>query len=691
MKNSSRLLIFLAVLLLSALACQSLTGTPEPSPLPPTSPPATSTPFPTPHPTITAVPPTPTPITLPDEPVTGGTANPDEPVFVTGEIPYTSPFFVNSLVEPLVLLEDQAGFVNRDRDFVFSFASQAIGHVEVLPDDSLRYSLALPAVPQGTFVDVDNNGEADTGVQVFAVAYWSNTWGGPFLEERDGGGWSTASASTRSDPDRHGEIDGGVMLVWASDSEQGFPTGFGEDNLLFTEDDPTAPIPAGYNLVNLDEEPFRVYKEAQPSLVLYEGAGAVNDFSELSYGEAFEAMFAKVSIEYPFTEEKEIDWDALHDEFAPRFASATQFSAYYEALKDFTYRIPDTHVGMSFDSDYFFERYGGSFGLLLAELSDGRVIVTQVLPDEAGDLAGIEVGAEIVEWDSKPIAQALDETVSFFGPYSTAHHERQDQLIFVTRFPPDTNVDVAFQNPGASVHRATMVANIEYDSLFASIPGFSIDDLALPLQGEILEEYNLGYIQITTFSDDYNLMARLWERYMETLIENDVPGLIIDVRINGGGSGGMARDFAGYFFSDEFEMGRRSYYNDLLGEFEYLDRYSTISPGPLHYDGDVIVLVSSHCVSACEGFAYAMQYDGRATILGHTGTAGAFGEVGQGQYDMPDDVTMQFPTGRPETPSGDLLIENVGIIPNEFVPVTEASALGEVDAVLQAAITALAE
>jgi hypothetical protein len=33
--------------------------------------------------------------------------------------------------------------------------------------------------------DVDNDGETDAGVMVFAVAYWSNTFGDPYLEERD--------------------------------------------------------------------------------------------------------------------------------------------------------------------------------------------------------------------------------------------------------------------------------------------------------------------------------------------------------------------------------------------------------------------------------------------------------------------------------------------------------------------------
>ncbi len=41
--------------------------------------------------------------------------------------------------------------------------------------------------------------------------------------------------------------------------------------------------------------------------------------------EAFDAMFEKVRLEYPFTEDKNIDWDALYAEFAPRIEAATQF------------------------------------------------------------------------------------------------------------------------------------------------------------------------------------------------------------------------------------------------------------------------------------------------------------------------------------------------------------------------------
>lgn len=78
-----------------------------------------------------------------------------------------------------------------------------------------------------------------------------------------------------------------------------------------------------------------------------------------------------------------------------------------------------------------------------------------------------------------------------------------------------------------------------------------------------------------------------------------------------------------------------------------------------------------------------------ATIIGHFPTSGAFGEVGRGQYDLPADLSMQFPTGRSETLEGNLLLEGTGVIPEITVPVTEDSALGRVDAVLEAAIKAL--
>ena len=670
------ILCLISALMLLVLACSTLSGLPQ-----------ASLETETPTPTST---PAPTPTSLPPIAIQPGQTNPNEPVYITGKIPYTSPFFLNTISEPFVMLEDEAGFVRRDPLFQFPLSSQQLGPVEVQQDKTLTYDVALPSVPQGTFVDVDNNGKPNTGVQVLAVAYWSNTWGGPFLERRDGTGWSAAYTSTITDPENKDEITGGTLVVWAPDNQQGFPKGFGADGKLFTADDPTAPIPAGYNIVDLNQTPFKIYKDARPEITLNEGEGALNDYSKMSYTEAFEALFSKASREYPFTTEKGINWHALHDQFAPRIAKARNQTDFYQVIHDFSLSIPDEHIGVTPDPEIFFKEQAGSFGLILAELSDGRVIVTQVLAKTPGEQAGIKVGAEITRWNNQPIGQAIGLVVPYFSPYSSEQARRPDQVVFLTRVPPNTRVPITFKNPDPSQPKeVTLTATPDYNSLFKALPGFNQDKLALPIESKVLEGTGLGYIQITSFNDDFNLLARLWERAIKNAIDNKVPGLVIDLRTNGGGSSDLAMDFAGYFFDEAINLYRNMYYNEKSGQFEYTDTPVRVEPAPMLYHGPIAVLVGPDCVSACEGFAYALKQGGRSIIVGNFPTAGAYGEVGKGQYKLPGDLDFQIPTGKSLTPDGKVLIEGVGVPLDITVPVTEASALGTEDAVLNAAIQAL--
>ena len=680
-RKNLRFLIFISIFTTIFVACQA---TENVSDLP-----ATNTQIPTPTATNTPIP-TLTATTIPSNPIKSDQINQDEPVYILGDIPYTSPFFLNSASEPFVLLEDQIGFIRRDLEHKFSPESQAIGPVEIHDDLRLTYGLALPSVPQGTYTDLDNNGLEDIGVQVFAVAYWSNTWGGPFLEERDGTGWSNAYASTITDPDNDHEIIGGTIIVWAPDDEQAFPSDFGTDGLLFTDDDPTGEITAGYTLVDLGQSPFIFYKETRPQISLIEGDLAVNNYSSQEYTDAFNAMFEKASTEYPFTNEKGVNWQVLYDKYSPLVADADNDEDFYRALRDLTYEIPDGHIGLTLNPDVFYREQAGSFGLNLVELSDGRVIVTNVHPGTPGERTGIEVGAEIISWDNQPVLNAINEIEPYFGPYSTEQTRRLAQADFLTRVIPGSSVDIVIKNPDQTepIER-TLIAEAEFDSLFQTIPSFNEDELALPIQGEVLDDSQLGYMRVITFSDDYHLMAQLWDSHIQALIDNEVPGLIIDLRSNSGGSSGLAYDFAGYFFDEEIQLYNSSYYNEQTGEFEYTDYPARVKPAPILYEGPIVVLIGPDCVSACEGFAYALTQNERAIVIGHYPSAGAFGEVGRGQYELPGDISMQFPTGRPETADGQLLIEGTGIVPDIIVPVTEESALGLIDTVLQAAIDEL--
>ena len=127
--------------------------------------------------------------------------------------------------------------------YIFPLKSQVLGQITSDYFTSpFSYDLSLPLVPNGSLRDVDNDGENDSGVMVFSIAHWTNIFGGPLLDKCDqrGGGWSTAYASTRGsdDPETRLEIIGGKFIIYAPEAGQGFPAGFGEDGMLFTEDDP---------------------------------------------------------------------------------------------------------------------------------------------------------------------------------------------------------------------------------------------------------------------------------------------------------------------------------------------------------------------------------------------------------------------------------------------------------------------
>lgn len=715
MKNWKIILLLFAILALLLAACTEEEPTPTSEPEPIAD--ATDAPEPTDDPEPTSEPtlePTPEPVEEPEptpEPETSEEPDPELPgdlapivndeggtVSITGVVTYTSPFFTLGVAAPVVILEDQTGFVDRDRDYVFPPESQTLG--QIITDfytSPFSYTIALPIEPQGAYRDVDHDGVEEPGVQVFAVAYWNNVFGDPFLEERDlsGGGWSAAYASTRvsNDPELENEVVGGIFLVYAQDDQQGFPSGFGEDGLLFTDDDPTVTLPQGYTVVNLDTDPFTFDRSRDVVIDLIEPEGsALVDYSEETYTEAFNNLVDQLANEYAFTEYKNIDWEALRDQFSPEMEQADadgDAERYLRALRDFSWAIPDGHVNGPFLGDEFRANILGGIGMAIRELDNGRILVTFLLEDGPAALAGIEERAEIIAINGVPIADWITSTVSWFAPYSTSHSERLDKLLFATRFPIGEEVDVTYQNVGDSEQTTNLIANTELDSYFYWLEGDDRDGFQLPVEYELLPE-GIGYVQILSFSDNDVLTVQLWERMIGNMKENEVPAIIVDMRTNGGGRGFLADQMAAYFFDDALLLGRTGFFSDELDNFsidEDDDDEFILPSEELRYNGRVVVLVGPDCASACEFFSYDMTIDDRATIIGHYPTAGLGGSIDR--VAMPEDEEFTFTQGRAVDADGNIHIEGIGVVPDIFVPVTEENLFDKEDAVLETAITFL--
>jgi C-terminal processing protease CtpA/Prc len=616
----------------------------------------------------------------------------NQPFEITGDFNYSNHIITDYYVEHAVALVDMYGFVTRNKDWEIPVASQTLGFLKIDKDNMKgTYTQQLPAKPTGQSVDVDNNGAANAGVQIFAVSYWPNMTGGPYSEGDDRSrGWPTYLASVKTDTENQDEVIGGSLVVWAPDANQQFPTGFGPDGKLFTADDPVGPIPSGYSIVNLDTNPFTVSQDAQPKLELFEPKDvAIKDYSKDSYTQAFDKMFNQIKTEYAFNgiEGKQPDWDKVYADIRPRIEEAEKnkdAKAFFLALRDYTYAFKDGHVGLSggdIENQIFTETTGGGFGFAQIELDDGRVIVTYLTPGGPAEKAGVQVGAEVVDFNGQAIKDAIGAVLPPTLPASMESSIRYQQVRYLLRTAVGTEAKITFVNPDGKKIDTTLKSVPETDShRYTSIfKGF--DSNALPVEYKLLDS-GVGYVKINTNYDDLGLIIKLFERALKVFESNKVPGIIIDMRQN---SGGANLGLAGFLTDQEIPMGQLEYYSDKTGKFEPEGLREKVTPNENQYRFDkTVLLVSQACASACELEAYGFSQVPGTIVVGTTPSSGTEAEVARGQFTLPENFSMQVPTGRFTLPDGSIFLEGKGVPLTLRVPVDETYALSSEDEVLKA-------
>jgi len=610
-------------------------------------------------------------------------------VTVTGELTYTLGFFADLWLEPNILLYDLTWAVTDDYEYTPTLESQTLGRVtSPLTESPVSYEITLPPTPQGVLHDVDNDGEEDAGVQVFTLGIIQNLWGDPYMDERDEFLFGYTSAVFDTGPN-FADIIGGAVLVWAPDDEQSFPSAFGDDGVLFTDDDPSAPLPAGWTTVYLEEDAFVFDRSTAPSVALPEEAGnEQDDFSELSYTEAWDATIEKYSREYAFTDLKGVDWAAIDAELRPAIVEAEENEdalLFRRTLNEMAFMIPDGHMfGPFLVEDFQFDTSGG-LGMAIRDVDDGRVIVNFLTPEGPAELAGIELGAEIVAIDGLTVDEAIAETFVWSGPFSTPWVERLQALRYVVRMPLDTEVEVTFINPDGEEETVTLVATGERESFSASSFNQGLEGTELPVEFRVLDS-GYGYIKVYSFSDNLPLTTELWERALTTLTAQGVPGIILDMRQNGGGFTEVGYQMMSFFFDEEHVIEISGAYAESIEDFyiyEEVPGTFSLPPEDQRYSGPLAVLIAPSCGSACEYVVRSLTIEDRAVMIGQYPTQGIGG--GWQPFFLPEGE--QLPAISYPTYDEDLnvIIEGTGVEPDVVVPVTEETLFSEDDVILLAA------
>ncbi len=622
------------------------------------------------------------------------------PAEISGTYSVTNDFVFTYYVENAVALLDMHGFVLRDKEWELPVDSQVLGFMTYDPKTKGGgFDLNLPVLPQGEFNDVDQDGQTDKGVQIFAVGWSPNQSGGPFSEGDDRSrGWPTYLASIRTDSENQDEVTGGKLVLWAPDAAQQFPSGFGEDGLLFTKDDPVVPLEQGYTLVDMDKSPFAFDRTEKAEFTLYEPAdAALKDFSKLSYTEAFDKTFETVRKEYAFNgiEGKQPDWDALYSELKPRVQQAETRKdpqAFYLALRDFTWAFKDGHVGLQagdYENQDFSQATAGGYGFAVRELDDGRVIAIYVLENGPAAMAGMLPGAEVTRFNGQPIKEAIGAAHSY-SLQSSEFALRYQQARYLLRAKPGETAIVTFTNPNEDEREAALIAVEERQSFGRTSLYFGVNtDTLLPVESQLLSDGNVsvGYIRINSNFDDLNLVVRLFERALKEFQQREVPGVIIDMRYNNGGAN---LGLAGFLTDQVIPLGQLEYYSETARKFEPEGPRQKVYPNGNQYRfGKTVLLVGPACFSACEIEAYGFSQVSGMVVVGQYPTGGVEAEVARGQFSLPEGFSLQIPTGRFTLPDGSIFLEGQGVAPTLKVPVDEANSLSTEDVVLQAGLKAV--
>jgi carboxyl-terminal processing protease len=183
---------------------------------------------------------------------------------------------------------------------------------------------------------------------------------------------------------------------------------------------------------------------------------------------------------------------------------------------------------------------------------------------------------------------------------------------------------------------------------------------------------NVGYIRFNLFLDLVRVMSGFSD-LVGSCMQCD--GLIIDLRGNPGGIGGMAMGMAGWLVDKSDQR---------LGTMVMRDNQLNfvVNPRPEVFRGPVAILMDGTSASTSEIFAGGLKDLGRARIFGTRSAAAALPSIIE---KLPNGDGFQYAMANYISQGGKAL-EGNGVIPDEEVKLTREALLAGRDSVVDAAI-----
>jgi carboxyl-terminal processing protease len=367
-----------------------------------------------------------------------------------------------------------------------------------------------------------------------------------------------------------------------------------------------------------------------------------------------------------------VDWDKVHELYAPRIARVKSDKEFYELLQQmlgelhqshFVVLSPDIVNDNKVDSKEPKEEGIG----VQVRIIDGEVVIWRVDSNSSGARAGLRPGFVIKQIDNESVEQ-ISAPIRKRKESAETIRERIIDEITDDRLggKPDTTVRLVYLDENDRVREAVIKREKPSGEMSPNIGSFP--SFYMEFEQKRLTD-GIGYLRFNLFMPVLNQRIRAAIRSM-----TDAPGLIIDLRGNPGGFDGVGQGLAGLLVDKQTTLGmsrmRKGYENYI------------VYPQKNAYMGLVVILLDCMSGSASESFSGGMQAVGRAVVVGERSGGG---DLDASIDELPTGALLLYAYADFVTAKG-VSLEGRGVIPDIEVKLTRASLLRNTDPQLEAAI-----
>ncbi len=366
-----------------------------------------------------------------------------------------------------------------------------------------------------------------------------------------------------------------------------------------------------------------------------------------------------------------VDWKRVREQYEPLAKKAATDDELHGVLRRMLAELKLSHFGI-YPKNLTAEqinRETGYAGIDIIML-DREPVVNRIDAGSPAAKAGVKTGFVLAKIDGRPATEILkifDKSLEGRSINDAARKiYRERHLEAKLNGKPGTDVLVEMLGE-KDIPLSFIIKRIQFTGQmsqpFGNFPSQQVHFESKRLAPDI------GYIRFNMW-----IMPQMSKLRTAVRELSDTKALIIDLRGNPGGIGGMAPGLAGLMLREQKSLGTMRTRDSAMDFIAY--------PQTDPFSGKVLILTDHGTGSTSEVFAGGMQDIGRGTIIGETTAGGVLPSI----FDtLPTGVLFQYAVSDYRTPKN-VLLEGRGVSPDVSIAQTRKALLAGGDRQLERAI-----